>query len=146
MPPTDPRVETIRLLTSIDATLKALLLVTSEKRGEAPGPRAETVDLDGPHGNPIVKAKDPRDWTGDNMRGRHFSECPPEYLDMLADRYDYFATKDGAEEKDKRYARLDGARARGWAARLRDGWTAPQSAGTVTDDNGNHVSSDEVSW
>ncbi len=121
--------ETLRLLASIDATLKALLLVTSEKRNDAPiGQQAPQVDLDGPHGDPVIKAKDPRDWSGEPMRGRRFSECPAAYLDMLADRYDYFAAKPDSEEKDRKYARLDGARARGWAARLRAGWTPPQSA------------------
>jgi hypothetical protein len=129
---TDPREETLRLLRSIDATMRAILLVLSEKRNDAP-PVNDSV-CNGPHGDPVVKAKDPRDWSGPTMKGRTFSECPPDYLDMLADRYDYFATKDGADEKDVRYAKLDAQRARGWAARLRAGWTAPTSAeGGFTD-------------
>lgn len=116
---TDPRLETIRLLTSIDAHLSRI--------ADALAPKATAVDLDGPHGDPIVKAKDPRDWSGDSMKGKHFSECPPEYLDLLAERYDYFAGKDGADAKDVRFAKLDGSRARAWAARLRSGWTAPQA-------------------
>ena len=130
---TDPRAETIRLLTSIDASLKALL--ARGNGGESP---VNDRVCDGPHGDPIIKAKDPRDWTGEAMKGRHFSECPPDYLDLLAERYDYFAEKsnndaqsasDEAElqdaQKSLRYAKLDAARARGWAARLRAGWTAP---------------------
>lgn len=127
---TDPRVETIALLRSIDASLKALL-AQSKPGGGAP---AEQVDLDGRHGNPIVKAKDPRDWTGESMKGRHFSECPPEYLDLLADRFDYFASKEEDAKKAK-YNRLDAARARGWAARLRAGYVS--TTGTQDGGNGN---------
>jgi hypothetical protein len=121
----DPREETLRLLRSIDATMRAMLLVMSEKRNDAPAVNDSVCN--GPHGDPVIKAKDPRDWSGPPMTGRKFSECPPEYLDMLADRYDYFATKDEDATK-QRYAKMDAARARGWAARLRAGWTAPTPA------------------
>jgi hypothetical protein len=117
----DPRVETLRLLQSIDASLKALLA----KQGGAAGP--ERVDLEGPHGDPIVKAKDPRDWTGEPMKGRHFSECPPDYLDMLAERFDYFASQEQDPKKAK-YNRLDASRARGWALRIRQGGGGNPSA------------------
>lgn len=130
--PTDPRVETLALLRSIDASLKALLA-----RDGNGAPIQTIVDsvCNGPHGDPIVKAKDPRDWSGDPMQGKHFSECPPAYLDMLADRYDYFATKDEDATK-QRYAKLDAARARAWAARLRSGWVAPTGAQTVAPTGG----------
>ena len=117
-------------------------------------PAAVTVPdsmLDGPHGDTVIKAKDPRDWTGLPMGGKKFSECPPDYLDLLAERYDYFARKakdrlndvgpdgDSVEiakcEKDAKYAALYAKRARGWAARLRSGWTAP-AAQTVDERNG----------
>ena len=117
----DARAETLALLRSIDQSLRIL---AKREPAAASGPR---LDLDGPYGNPTIKAKDPRDWGGDPMTGRKFSECPPEYLDLLADRYDYFATK--AEEPQKqKYAELDAARARGWAARLRSGWATPAAA------------------
>ena len=121
--PTDPRVETLAKLASIDATLKAILLVLSEGRNEP----AKVPDalLNGPHGDPVIKAKDPRDWTGEPMHGRKFSECPPEYLDLLAERYDFFATKPDQTPEKVRYAQLDAKRARGWAARLRAGYVAP---------------------
>ena len=123
---TDPREVTLAKLTSIDATLKAILLVLSEKRNDAPSDQSiHDRVLDGPHGNPVIKAKDPRDWSGDSMNGRTFSECPPEYLDLLADRYDYFSTKPDQEPSKVRYAQIDAQRARGWAARLRAGWTPP---------------------
>ena len=99
----------------------------------AGGGVASDADLDGPYGNPEVKAKSPRDWTGESMTGRRFSQCPPEYLDLVASRLDYFAEQNAAsdhedERKKARFNRLDAARARGWAARLRNGYVAPAVA------------------
>lgn len=124
----EPRV--IELLASIDASLKTLVTIAQARRSAAPA-GAPSVDLDGPHGDPEVKAKDPRDWTGEPMKGRRFSECPPVYLDLLADRYEYFATQE-PDEKKRNYNRLDAARARGWAARKRSGWTSPVAAAEPT--------------
>lgn len=132
---TDPRLESLRLLQSIDASLRTL--VKQMQGGGAPAANEPAVDLEGPHGDPVVRAKDPRDWTGEPMKGRNFSQCPPEYLDMLAERFDYFASNEDDAKKAK-YNRLDAARARGWARRIRQGWTPPQEpafAG-VTDGDG----------
>ena len=73
------------------------------------------------------------------MRGKRFSECPPEYLDMVAERLDYFcSTNTGATEDDqkkRKYQWLDAARARGWAKRIRAGWKpAPAAEGWGDDD------------
>jgi hypothetical protein len=130
-----PRVETLARLASIDATLKAILLVLSEKRNDAPA--SETVPdrvLDGPHGDPEVRQKDPRDWSGPSMKGKRFSECPADYLDLLAERYDYFAGNE-QDEKKAGYNRLDAKRARGWAARLRGGWKPAEPVQHDTGDN-----------
>jgi hypothetical protein len=112
--------ETVGLLKRIDATLTELLALSKSKRAGTPMPAA-AIDLEGPYGDPLIKAKDPRDWNGPSMNGRHLSECPPEYLDLLASRYDYFAGKE-EDEKKKRYAVIDAAKARAWAARLRSGY------------------------
>lgn len=144
-------VETINLLRSIDASLRELLALSKSKK------RAEVVavsvlgvtslasdrELDSERGNPIVKAKDPRDWTGPSMTGKHFSECPATYLDLLADRYDYFATKE-TDEQTKSWSRLDAARARGWAARVRAGYkpAAKESEGFPSD----MVKADDISF
>lgn len=124
-------VEIRDLLRSIDASLKAIV-ARQAPAGGAPATAAgvaSDADLDGKWGDPVVKAKDPRDWTGAPMQGRKFSECPAEYLDMVADRLDYFTSQNpGATEEDQkkiRYQRLDAARARGWAARIRAGKVAP---------------------
>ncbi len=136
---TDPREESLRLLRSIDATMRAMLLVLSEKRNDASSVPDSVCN--GPYGDPIVRAKDPRGWTAEPMKGRKFSECPPEYLDMIADRFDYFASKDEEKLKDVsdddeeaeiqkkiRYSKLDAQRARGWAARLRSGYKSQPPA------------------
>ncbi len=131
----------VELLASIDASLK-ILVARLEAAPAAPGATAQVAsdrDLDSQYGNPIVKAKDPRDWTGEPMNGRRFSECPAEYLDLVADRLDYFAQQ--ADEKGElasngkpasQYKRLDAARARGWARRIRAGLGAPAPAAAPT--------------
>lgn len=124
----DPRVETLTLLRSIDASLKALLR-SQGSQSAIPANVASDADLDGQYGNPEVRAKDPRDWTGEPMKGRRFSECPPDYLDMIAKRFDYFASKE-EDPKKAGYSRKDAARARGWARRIRDG-KVPAMAGAA---------------
>lgn len=120
------------LLASIDVTLKAILKALSTN---APKAIAEPRDLDGQYGNPEVRFL-PRDWTGPSFKGQRYSECPPEFLDMLASSLDYFAGKDEAEgattakgKPSAPFRRADAARARGWAQRIRGGWK--QSAGAA---------------
>jgi len=97
------------------------------------GMRINDKDLDGPYGNPIIKAADPRDWIGPSMKGHTLSECSPEYLFLLASRYDYFAEKadtEGAVTSSGKpkapYDRREAARCRAWAQRLLNGWTSPE--------------------
>ena len=126
--------EAERLLASIDATLKAVLAAL-QGRGSTTAPSSDVAtdaDLDGRYGNPEVKAKDPRDWTGPSMKGRKFSDCPADYLDLVASRLDYFAETAEAEGKTTNsgkpvapFNRADAKRARGWAARIRSGRHTP---------------------
>jgi hypothetical protein len=123
---------TLGVLQSIDATLKLILA-----RFPAPPPTvADDADLDGQYGNPVIQQKDPKDWKGDTMKDRRYSECPPEYLDLVASRLDYFA--EVAEREGKvtsngkpvaPFNRRDAARARGWAKRLRAGWKPAADGG-----------------
>lgn len=115
----------ITLLASIDASLRELVAFSRARQNKQTTSNDRLCD--GPHGDPVIKAKDPRDWTGDSMQGRKMSECPPEYLEMLAERLDYFASKEEDPKKQK-YNVLDANRARAWAARKRNGWTAPAVA------------------
>lgn len=107
------------------------------------GKIADDRDLDGKYGNPTVR-KDPKRWLddgGESFVGMPYSHCPPEYLEVLASLLDWKAGRDdekGTEEGKKyaRFARIDAARARGWAARIRrDGPPAPlQQGGDGGDD------------
>lgn len=128
--------ETIALLKSIDLSLKSLVAIARAKAdaraaASSNGDKrvATDAELDGPHGDPEVRAKNPRDFVGPSMVGRRFSECPPEYLDLVADRFDYFATRQEDNEdgrKKAHYNKLDAARARGWALRIRFGKHTPK--------------------
>lgn len=132
--------DTIALLTSIDTTLKHLLGL-AEARQQAP-----PVDLDSERGDFVVKAKDPRDWTGPPMTGRRLSECPATYLDLLAERYDFFNQKE-ADEKKRKYNALDAARARGWAARVRAGRKPTAADSPVTEGfPSDMVKSDDITF
>lgn len=133
--------EAIEILISIDRTLKAMLALaqqrTAQARSAAPKAIASDRDLDGKYGDPQLKFM-PRDWTGASFKGRRFSECPAELLEMAAETFDYFARKaeENNETTDKGkpvadYKRQDAARARGWAKRIRDGrHTPPPVEGT----------------
>ncbi len=119
------------VLKSIDVSLKALVAA----QPKPPPQLADASDLDGQYGDPIIMQKDPRDWRGDTQHGKRYSECPPEYLDLVASRLDYFAEKADAENKLTAGGkpvgplnRRDAARARGWAARLRGGWKSSTPA------------------
>lgn len=125
-------------LASIDASMKELVV---KRRATAPKEIASDRDLDGRFGNPELKFN-PRDWNGASFKGRRFSECPPDLLDMVANTFDWFA--DQADQKNERtnkgepvskYKRADAARARGWAQRIRTGKhvQAPaETSGTAT--------------
>lgn len=133
-------VERVALLQDEVVTLKQL--ITSRPAGAATngttngngkyakGSAAGDKLLLGPYGDPPVRF-DPRDWTGQSYKGSKMSECPAEYLELLASAYDYFATK--AEEDNKTYLSKTGevkpaadsewmsaSKARGWAKKNRE--------------------------
>ncbi len=131
-------IDTLREILLSSKRIEALL------RGAAPPVVASDSDLDGQWGDPVVRAKDPRDWTGESQLGKPFSECPAEYLDLVASRLDFFAEKAEAEgtlttsgKPVAPYNRKDAARARGWAARIRHGYKpAENGAGGFPSDAG----------
>lgn len=135
--------DAVSLLASIDATLKALLALaqqrTAQARASQPKPVASDRDLDGRYGNPEVKFM-PRDWTGPSFKGCRMSECPADLLDLLAETFEYFASK--AEQNNEitdrgkpvaDFKRADAARARGWAKRIRAGVHTPTAAPSAAD-------------
>lgn len=131
------RDEFLTVLKSIDASLKTLVGLARARQPKPPPQIAPDADLDGQHGDPVVKYL-PRDWDkakqGD-YTNRRMSEMPPDLLDMLAKMYDDFAAKDEAEGRKTSggkatapLKRKDAARARGWAKRKREGWVPPASS------------------
>lgn len=102
-------------------TKMAAMMLQKAVAQAGPIAAADASDLDGEHGNPIVR-KDPPRWKGESCVGVPFSQCPPEFLDTLAGFLEWRAGKEEAEPEKQKYAvysRKDCARARGWAARLR---------------------------
>lgn len=97
-------------------------------------------ELDGKYGDPQVKFN-PRDWHGEDQKGRTFSACPPEFLELLASSYDYFAKmNDEKGEKDSKggpkskWDRKSALLARGWAARLRRQGVSTASVDAIPED------------
>lgn len=129
--------DALRVLESIDATLKAMLALAQQRTAQAraAGPKAIATDrdLDGQYGDPVLKFM-PRDWSGQSFKEAHFSECPPELLDMVSETLEWAAgqseSKGELTAKGKPvagYKRQDAARARGWAKRMRDGTHRPSA-------------------
>ncbi len=127
----DFEAKAIALLTSIDASLKALV-IAANRRAAANGPAvADDRDLDSQYGDEQLKFT-PRDWMGEPCKGKRMSDCSAEVLDLLASSFDYFAKKNdenGLKDDKGRpksfYDKRSAARARGWAARMRSGWKRP---------------------
>jgi hypothetical protein len=128
------------ILTKLDTLERAVLQLVAKGNGPVGTASPDTArpivataaELDGQWGDPLIRSRDPKSWTGDSMMGLKLSACPPEYLDLWAERADYFARQaDEKGEKDNKgrpasyWKRKDAALARGWAARKRAGWTAP---------------------
>jgi hypothetical protein len=124
MDPVEERLD--RIERKLDALMAALRAGGGARASTAGGTEgAIDPDIDGPRGDPEVRFV-PKRWTGADCKGQKFSTCEPEFLDMLADAYEWFAQRDdesGALDKNgspkSRWSRLDAARARAWSARLR---------------------------
>ncbi|MFM1749021.1 MAG: hypothetical protein RLZZ188_2687 [Verrucomicrobiota bacterium] len=122
--------DVLAILTRIEAKIDARPAAASPAAASPEAGRIATdAEMNGPKGNPEIR-RDPKDWTGGSYVGAQMSDCPADYLEMLAGLYEWMARKDdeaGARgEKDpKGYARSgkwkwqDAALARGWAARAR---------------------------
>ncbi len=114
-------------------------------KAQLPKPVASARDLDGKFGDPLLKFM-PRDWVGVDYKGCHYSECPADLLDMLAETLDYFASQSEAKNELTAsgkpvapYRRQDAARARGWAKRKREGWVgSPRTESTPGDEHFTH--------
>jgi hypothetical protein len=131
-----------RLLGACEHIFRQLRRIADALERLSPPP-AIVVDLDDKNGNPTTRF-DPRDWKGPSHKGKRFSLCPPEYLELLAKAFDYFAEQE-SDEKKKRFKLLDAARARGWAQRNRERArsTASSSTSSSPASNSTPATSDE---
>jgi len=86
---------------------------------------AKPVDISGEYGDKEVR-KDPQRWQGPSMVGKRWSQCPADYLEMLAGLCDWKANKNDEEfastgnadkKKYARYEREDAKRIRAHAQR-----------------------------
>lgn len=106
-----------QLLKELLAQVKALSAKVNRVAGIAP-----EWKLDGEKGDPEIRF-DPKIWRGESFKGQRLSDASPEYLDVLADSFDWMA--DNPKEGKEKYASRDretAALARGWAERKRGGW------------------------
>jgi hypothetical protein len=86
------------------------------------GAVADDRELDSDKGDPVIR-RDPKRWQGPSYVGKHYSECPADYLLTLADFKEWSAAnpRPDADPKYADYDRRDAARARGWAKRNANG-------------------------
>jgi hypothetical protein len=98
----------------------------------ASGLYATESDLASSYGDPTVKFT-PRAYAGPDVKGLHYSQCPPEALDAIAEALTYSGQnpKEG-KEKYAKYDLTDARRARSWARRLRAGWKPAAPAADTT--------------
>lgn len=91
---------------------------------------ASDRELDDPkYGDPIVKLK-PRDWNGQDYTACNYSATSAQFLTAYADMLEAFAAKkkkNGDAEKAEWDLR-DARKARGWSARLENGWKSTKAA------------------
>ena len=111
---------------AVEARLKELELKVGAGKTTTQPLIASDEDLDSQYGNPKVYS-DPKRWEGPSMKDRLYSECPPEFLDILAGSLEWLAGQLEKEGKPNAgYKRKDASRARGWAKRLRAGYSSQQ--------------------
>lgn len=87
------------------------------------GEVATLAAIQGDRGDVKIRMN-PRDWIGEQFKGRVASQCPPDFLDIYADQMDYFASKN-PDPKKAGWDILDGARCRRWAVEMRAGRVKP---------------------
>src|SRR5438128_739999 len=77
--------DAVAMLRSIDATLKQILQLLQQA---IPKPVADESELNNPKADEEIKVE-PRDWVGKLYKGRHLSEAPPAFLELLARTYEW---------------------------------------------------------
>lgn len=123
----------------------------SGKAGAVGKAEATDEELDGRFGDPAVR-KDPKRWAGASYVGAKYSECPSDYLLVLAESLEYFADLDSKKADPKKhkngtpywqYNLKDAKLARGWARRNRGRTFDPPTGGVASDDGGSASGADD---
>ena len=125
----------------------------------AAGDAAPDAELRGRYGNPKVR-KDPKFWAGAPYVGANYSQCPSEYLIVLAESLEYFADREQKKPSPKvhkngtpfwKFDLKDARLARGWARRNQGRHFDPPPQAPVSvddpyrDDGSDFVDSSEAS-
>lgn len=120
----------LKEMQTMNARLARLIAMGEQFVASLPKPMSDDADLDGQYGDEEIKFL-PRDWSGEDYKGRRMSATSAPFLEQMAKAFDYFAEKNDAnnEKTDKgvpksTYARRSAMRARGWAKRLREGYVS----------------------
>lgn len=119
--------ELVRIRETIEAQAIHLGCDTQTgKRFTGPQPRAiaNDADLNSKYGDPEIRFT-PHGWEGKNYKGCKMSQCPPDFLDLLAVAFDVFAERE-TDEKKRGWKLKDASLARGWARRIRGETPADQ--------------------
>lgn len=87
--------------------------------GPVLGKVASVAQIGGDKGDVKIRMN-PRDWSGEEFKGRTASQCPPEFLEIYAEQLDYFASK-ATDPKKAGFDALDASRCRRWAIEIREG-------------------------
>jgi hypothetical protein len=121
---------------ALEARMTEVELAVKKTKGAPADLVASDSELDSAYGNPKVFS-DPKRWItdgGESMKDKLYSECPAEFLDVLAGSLDWLANQLEKEGKPNAgYKRKDAARARGWAKRIRAGGVLPSSQHRLPD-------------
>lgn len=128
---------------TIMGTLAEILTVVKAKpaaaRTASPGGGADDADLDSSFGDPEVRS-DPKKWTGPSMKGKRYSQCPSEFLGLLAGLLEWQGRRDDEDGKQDKngnpsgdWKRRDAVRARGWQKRNEGKTFAEPAPGEVDD-------------
>lgn len=136
-------VEEWRVLKSLAGGVVRAMRGNGGDSGDGPAV-AEDRDLDSRFGDPMVR-KDPKRWAGDSYVNAHYSQCPTDYLLVMAEGLEYFASRDKAKPEAEQpkhkngtpfwqYNLKDAARARGWARRNQGKTFDPPSSRVDTSD------------
>lgn len=140
--------DALKRISQVEATLgRVSAAFGGASTGGSSKPEADDAELDGRFSDRSVR-KDPKRWAGASFKGASYSQCPSEYLLVLADYLEWGADMDARKSEPPKhnngtpyfeYARKDARLARGWARRnhgKKFNPPAPPPSDDFSDDSG----------